>query len=117
MNETTHTTPPAAPLAGHTPQWYAKQNTRGQGLIIDEADGRTVAVAYDGPRDAETLAAAPALLAERDALRVEAAELRRLLRFLADAADTEPGMRIYREHIKQARAALARTGTPEGGRE
>ena len=58
---------------------------------------------------------APALLAERDRARAEAAELRRLLRFLADAADTEPGMRIYREHIKQARAALART-EPEGGR-
>ena len=111
MNETTHTTPPAAPLAGHTPQWYAKQNTRGQGLIIDEADGRTVAVAYDGPRDAETLASAPALLAERDALRVEVAGLRKALDLIANLNGG------YGMQAEQARAALSRTGTPEGGRE
>ena len=29
------------------------------------------------------------------------------LRFLVDAAETEPGMSIYRAHIAQARAALA----------
>ena len=29
------------------------------------------------------------------------------LRFLCDAADTEPGMAIYKAHIQSARAALA----------
>lgn len=43
--------------------WYAKKSTgRGQGLVIDEDAGRTVAVAYD-EQDTELLAAAPELLA------------------------------------------------------
>ena len=43
--------------------WYvAKGGGSGQALVVDEADGRSVAVAYDG-KDAPLLAAAPELLA------------------------------------------------------
>lgn len=45
--------------------WYAKPGSGGQGLVLDEQTGRTVAVAYD-VKDAPVLAASPALL---DALR------------------------------------------------
>lgn len=38
--------------------WYAKPSSGGQGLIISEADGRNVAVAYD-EKDGPLLAAAP----------------------------------------------------------
>lgn len=49
-------------------KWYAKNAGGGhQGLVIDEADGRTVAVSYD-PKDAALLAAAPDLLAALQAL-------------------------------------------------
>lgn len=42
--------------------WYAKNTGRGgQALIISEADGRNVAVAYE-EKDAPLLAAAPELL-------------------------------------------------------
>jgi hypothetical protein len=41
--------------------WYHNNQGNGQGLIIDEATGRNVAVAYDG-KDAQLLAAAPQLL-------------------------------------------------------
>ena len=37
-----------------------------------------------------------------------APDLLKSLEFLTDAAGTEPGMAIYREHIKQARAAIAK---------
>ena len=33
-------------------------------------------------------------------------ELEKALRFLVDAAETEPGMAIYAAHIAQAKAAL-----------
>lgn len=38
--------------------WYAKANSSGQGLVIEEGTGRTVAVAYD-QKDTALLAAAP----------------------------------------------------------
>jgi len=42
-------------------KWYATKSAgRGQGLVIDEADGRSVAVAYE-ETDAGLLAAAPEL--------------------------------------------------------
>ncbi len=68
--------------------WYtpSKGNSL-QGIVIDEATGRTVAVTYD-PKDAPLVAAAPKMF--------------RALRFLADAAGTEPGMAIYRDHIRVA---------------
>jgi len=43
-------------------KWYFKLGSMGPALVIDEADGRTVAVAYD-EKDAALLAAAPELLA------------------------------------------------------
>ena len=43
-------------------EWYAKRHwSGGQALVIDEADGRTVAVAYD-EKDADVLAASRDLL-------------------------------------------------------
>ena len=42
--------------------WYPKKGSSGQGLVIDEDNGRTVAVAYD-EKDAPLIAAAPELLA------------------------------------------------------
>lgn len=42
-------------------QWYEAKTGNHQGLIIDENDGRNVAVAYD-KADAPLLAAAPELL-------------------------------------------------------
>jgi len=61
--------------AQHTPgPWYSK-NSAGdhQGLIIEEATGKTVALTYD-TKDASLVAAAPKLLAALTALvsRVEA---------------------------------------------
>lgn len=42
-------------------RWYAKKSAgNGQGLVINEEDGRNVAVAYD-EKDAQLLAAAPEL--------------------------------------------------------
>lgn len=43
-------------------KWHTSKGSGGQGLVIDEADGRTVAVAYDA-KDAPLLAAAPDLAA------------------------------------------------------
>jgi hypothetical protein len=42
-------------------RWYDSKGSGGQGLICDERDGRTVAVACD-EKDAPLLAAAPELL-------------------------------------------------------
>lgn len=42
-------------------KWYVAKMDSHQGLIIDEADGRNVAVAYD-KKDAPLLAAAPTML-------------------------------------------------------
>ena len=48
--------------------WYSTKGAgRGQGLVIDEADGRNVAVAYD-EKDAPLLAAAPRLREALDRL-------------------------------------------------
>jgi hypothetical protein len=49
--------------------WYNKQGSGGQGIVIDEADGRTVAIAYDA-KDAALIAAAPELLEALHALQV-----------------------------------------------
>ena len=58
--------------------WYFKLGSMGQALVIDEADGRTVAVAYD-EKDAALLTAAPTLLA---ALK----EAERVIRWAAQEA-------------------------------
>jgi len=44
-----------------TKTWYANNNENGQGLVIDEKTGRTVAVAYDS-KDTLLIASAPELL-------------------------------------------------------
>lgn len=75
--------------------WYSAGVDSGQGLIADESDGRTVAVAYKG-EDALLLATAPALAES--------------LRFLVDAARTEPGMATYKAHIQQAESLLQEVG-------
>jgi hypothetical protein len=69
--------------------WYSKPGSGGQGLVIDEADGRTVAVAYD-EKDAEILAAAPTALEEYARLSEWNGRLRKALtdcqQALGDAA-------------------------------
>ena len=57
MNETKHTPGPwtATPTAGH--------ETHGQSVVYAEADGKDVAVIYDGKANARLIAAAPELLA------------------------------------------------------
>ena len=73
-------------------KWYATNAGNDyQGLVIDEQTGKTVAVAYD-KEDADLLALAP--------------ELRDCLRFLVEAAETEPGMVIYKAHIAEAQRLL-----------
>jgi hypothetical protein len=48
--------------AKHTPgEWYSKETSSGQALIISEHNGHNVAVAY-APEDGPLLASAPALL-------------------------------------------------------
>ena len=64
-------------------QWYDKPGCGGQGLVISEADGRNVAVAYDA-KDAPLLAAAPDLLAA--CITAE--------RFISDAPGVLPGCKI-----------------------
>ena len=45
----------------HTPQWYiANMGNDHQGLVVDEATGHNIAVAYDR-KDTPMLAAAPAM--------------------------------------------------------
>ena len=65
--------------ATHTPgPWYSQPTAghemHGQSAIASEANGKTVAIAYDGKADAHLLAAAPDLLA---ALRVIAEDGKR----------------------------------------
>jgi hypothetical protein len=62
--------PDPRPASRHMPdprpvRWYDSKGSGGQGLICDERDGRTVAVAHD-EKDAPLMAAAPRM---RDALR------------------------------------------------
>jgi len=66
----------------------------GQGIIIDEADGRNVAVAYD-EKDAPLLAAAPDLLAA--------------CQKLLNVMEAEPeACGIYKAHMQLARDAIAK---------
>ena len=41
-------------------------------------------------------------------LEAEKKELLAALEFITSAAETEPGMEIYRAHLEQARAAIAK---------
>ena len=74
--------------------WYAgNMGNDTQGLVCDENTGENIAVTYKA-ENAALVAAAPDLLAA--------------LEFLVAAADTEPGMNIYKAHIAAARAAIAK---------
>lgn len=73
----TNTKSKAAPAqAGdHMPNlWYVGKTGNHQGLIIEDKTGRNIAVSYD-KADAPLIASAPALMAERDRLRVALKEL------------------------------------------
>lgn len=79
----------------HTPgPWYFKPTSGGQGLIISEATGANVAVAYD-VKDGPTLAAAPDLLAALEAL-------------LPLAANFNAATGVWNVQLDKARAALAK---------
>ena len=89
----------------HTPgPWYAKHQTgpHNQGLIISEATGANVAVAYDW-KDAAVLASAPAML---DALTRTLAALEVAHEY---AAKTAPALACVKwaETETAARAAIA----------
>jgi hypothetical protein len=75
--------------------WYASKASCGQGLVIDEATGANIAVAYDD-QHTNLLAAAPALLkaAQRMLARWDALDVNNL----------GPGCRDIAE---QARAAIS----------
>lgn len=62
--------------------------------VADSAGVASCARLANAEANARLIAAAPDLLAA--------------LCFLADAADTEPGMAIYAAHLKAARAAIAK---------
>ena len=49
------------------------------------------------------------LYTELDRRQARIEELEKALRFLVDAAETEPGMAIYQAHIEQARSLLRKT--------
>jgi hypothetical protein len=85
-----------------TQSWYPKPGSGGQGIVIDEADGRTVAVAYDH-KDTALLAASPKLLA---ALNRTVARLEFVTRHSHfTTADDRT--------ISQARAAIAEAETSQ----
>mgnify|MGYP001608436783 CR=1 FL=1 len=62
----------------------------------------------DVDANARLIAAAPDTAAERDRLREVNRELLRSLDFLVQAAECEPSMSIYKAHIAQANAAIAK---------
>jgi hypothetical protein len=90
--------------------WYAKNGSGGHGLIIDEADGRTVAVAYDG-KDAALLAAAPEM---RDALMDIEARLTACARaFYGEGTAKALGdaFKGWKDDIGPARSAIAKANS------
>ncbi len=80
--------------------WYESKTGNHQGLVIDEADGRNVAVVYD-KKDAPLIAAAPALLAALRGLLAHAEYLERCLH--SNCRDWD----ALAPDAKAARAALA----------
>lgn len=77
---------------GAVPDWCE------QYTVWPEGDGGCVAVVFGDASIAQRIAATNDLLAS--------------LRFLVDAARTEPGMDIYRAHIRQAENAIAKATDP-----
>ena len=96
--------------------WYAKNSSGDQGIVIDANTGRNVAVAYEA-RDTAILAAAPDMLEGLERLANLYAELDRITRnielgchpdarnFVACVVST---VRAAKEDARQARAAIAK---------
>jgi len=76
-----------------------KPGSGGQGLIISEADGRNVAVAYDA-EDSPLIAAAPALLAACEAAIDVFDE--------PDIMDIDEWMEMKKRAVAMLRAAIAK---------
>ena len=91
-----HTPAPEVQTQPTPGPWYATGTGNHQGLIISEATGANVAVAYD-KKDAPLLAAAPDLLEALQAMYDGAAELPAVVR----------GSHLH-ESMEQARAAIAK---------
>ena len=88
-------------------EWYSRKGCGGQGLVIDEETGRTVAVAYDG-QDAGLLGAAPRLLEV----------CRSLVTLWEDRAEISPFLQdplrpAVKTLVKEARAAVEEAKTPD----
>jgi hypothetical protein len=87
-------------MSNHTPgPWkaataFSENEPNGYHVISPPKWGSPDIAIADSDANARLIAAAPELLAA--------------CQFLADAAETEPGMSIYRAHIEQARAAIAK---------
>ena len=96
--------------------WYAKNSSGDQGIVIDANTGRTVAVAYEA-RDTAILAAAPDMLEGLERLADLYAELERITRgtdlgchpdarnFVACIVST---VRAAKDGAEKARAAIAK---------
>ncbi len=92
--------------------WYDKPSSGGQGVVLDEVTGRTIAVTYES-KDAPLVAAAPTM---RRALR-QLYELRRIILARAGAAghrQTSDGTWIcdpWTQAFKDAGEALEQADT------
>lgn len=75
--------------------WYAKQGSMGQGHIVCEETGKSIAIAYDYEH-APLLAAAPGLLAACEITESLLAEL-------ADGGAENPELGILRKAIAEAK--------------
>jgi hypothetical protein len=86
---------------------YAKTGADGQGLIIDEADGRTVAVAYDG-QDAALLAAAPDMQAALISIEARLTACARAFYGDGTSKALMAALKGWKDDIGPARAAIAK---------
>jgi len=77
--------------------WYKKPTAgnHGQAVIIDEVDGRSVALVYDDARDGALIEAAPDLLA---ALR----EVQSLIASWRDGGDTDAALEELKYRVVDA---------------
>ena len=87
--------------------WYFKLGSMGQALVIDEADGRNVAVAYD-EKDAALLAAAPELLAALTAVEARLTSVARAFYVDGKQKALQSAFQGWKDDITPARSALAK---------
>ena len=85
-------------------KWYTSKGSMGQGLVIDDADGRNVAVAYD-EKDAPLLAAAPELAEALVGI---------LPVFDNDKLTAKQARSLYAVELAAIRAALEKAGVTRG---